>query len=107
MASGSDSSKRAGDSVLVSFRTICVRWLTRGLDLALAKLLAELSGNSGPSVTSDPATQEKLRGIAEQLGALLSDTPTHDPNVAGGQVSLSPHSMEWTVDDETRLLGSK
>lgn len=73
----------------------------------MAKLLAELSVNGGPNGESDPATQDKLKSIAEQLGTLLTDAPTHDPNVAGGQVSLSSHSTMWTVDDETRLLGSK
>jgi len=58
---------------------------------ALANLLASLASakSSDANGENDETTKAKLKSIAEQLGALLSETPTGDPNVSGGQVSQS------------------
>ena len=60
---------------------------------ALANLLASLANARSSDVNgeNDETTKAKLKSIAEQLGALLSETPTDDPNVSGGQVSQSFH----------------
>ena len=60
---------------------------------ALANLLASLANarSSESNSENDETTKAKLKSIAEQLGALLSETPTGDPNVSGGQVSQSFH----------------
>lgn len=58
---------------------------------ALTALLASLASANpaDPSGSNEPETKVKLESIAKQLGSLLSEAPTFDPNVAGGQVSSS------------------
>ena len=51
---------------------------------ALASLLASLG--TAEDGGNDETTKAKLKGIADQLGVLLTETPTGDPNISGGQV---------------------